>query len=361
MGATVLSVAFSLMLVASGLGKLRSPRLGAAAFDALRLPVRAPALAAAVLIVVELLMALGLLLAGGIVLAAVAASVLALMLAFLAVVWRAYAKGSTDVCGCFGEESGGRVGRRLLVRDVLLTAVAAALLALTWQEPRPSAVLVLIGARGPESAIGVWASLLVIAVVIAVSAPHAPSGTSPAASSRPGSPGAPGSPILGAPAGSGPISVIDPDTLRVIDLRVRARSKAQLVLFVIPGCGACRVAIERLDAARAGLEPVVDVVLVPGTRPGHSVREALADECAGFTRLVDLGSFAADRAGVTDERPAAVLIATDGQVVDPVAVGTEEIDGLVEVLVAIAEAAAGDRDDAEGVLPVVGGHEARSM
>lgn len=116
----------AVVLVVSGLAKLRAPEASADAFVALRLPAALARLGAArVLPWAELALALGLLLAPGVGAVVVAVAVTALMAAYLVVVARALGFGEPVHCACFGDLGLGLVTRVTVARNTLLVALGA--------------------------------------------------------------------------------------------------------------------------------------------------------------------------------------------------------------------------------------------
>ncbi len=109
--------------------KLRSADRGSAAFAALRIPVGHPKTAAGALIAVEAVVAVGLLATDGWLFVVFAAAALLLTSGLLIAVVRAHRLGATDDCGCFGDWLPSAIGPRLIVRNAVLTAIAASVLA----------------------------------------------------------------------------------------------------------------------------------------------------------------------------------------------------------------------------------------
>ncbi|QYM65228.1 hypothetical protein K1X59_05335 [Microbacterium sp. Se5.02b] len=124
-----LAVFLATVFAASALGKVRSADRGLTAFTALRIPVRHPHTAAVSLIVLEAVMALGLLLTTGWLFVGFSSAALLLCTGLLIAVVRAHRLGSDDDCGCFGEWLPSAVGPRLIVRNAVLTVIALSTLA----------------------------------------------------------------------------------------------------------------------------------------------------------------------------------------------------------------------------------------
>src|SRR5439155_10878443 len=134
-------VALRLMLAAvfavAGVAKFTDRRAFRRALGALGAPAPlVPALAVGVPLA-ELAVAVALVLPGTGWWAAIAGA--ALLAAFMAVIGRSLARGQAPDCKCFGRLSAGQVGRKTLVRNGLLIAVAIGLVAARPSRVAPSA------------------------------------------------------------------------------------------------------------------------------------------------------------------------------------------------------------------------------
>ncbi len=138
----VLRLLLGLVFVYAAYTKLRQPwLLFAMSIDAYQLlPEWAVLLLGHWLPWVEL--AIGLLLMAGILLPYVAASAAGMLVAFFVLMARAFVKGMTINCGCFG--LGEEISAQTLARDGLLVALAIALTILALRRPVRSSYL---GAR----------------------------------------------------------------------------------------------------------------------------------------------------------------------------------------------------------------------
>ncbi len=304
-------------LALSGATKLRDVTGTQDAFDALRVPAWVPRRAGAfVLPVGELVLALGLILARGRLLVAVTALVLLLMLAYTALIARALGFRVETNCGCFGRLGDPRVGRRTLVRNVVLSALAA------WA--------LLLAVRG-ESVIGalrdadindwsaVAAATLLSALVFLISSKSAPA-----------------TPVHAGPR-TGPAD--ESDYLRTaiphgfvemangqrVHLRELAATQARLLIWLNTSCEPCLRVGTHVDAWAEHLAPAVDVLAVYSTTPAPDV--ALHHDRSRLVR--DLGNNVRTVFGLPGS-PAAVLLGADGMLAGGPVVGETDVLELVE-------------------------------
>lgn len=311
----------AVVLAVSAIGKWRSPDRGAATFTALRLPVRDGKAAAVALILTEAVVALGLLLTAGWVFVAVAVAAVALTAGMLVVVVRAHRQGATDDCGCFGEWMPAEIGGRLVVRNVLLTVCATALLlaaagVLIAGGVTPGLVSALSSLDSAVSAVaGVLAALLIAGTTW--STVHAGRRSHPTS----------------VPRGAG--AVLLPASSQVIDL-LAPSTRARLVVFVKPRCPACETAVASLRASDMALRSVVDVYAVERSLRGTVSPEPAHELPHGIYHAVDIGGSLGALLGVDAATPVAALIGTDGRQAGPLAIGSEETAELVNSIVALA-------------------------
>lgn len=320
-------VPVTMMLVvvfaASAFGKLRSADRGAATFAALRIAVPNPRRAAGILVLVEVLVAVGLLVSTGPVFVASAAAVTVLTAGMLVAVVRAHRLGVTDDCGCFGEWMPSAIGPRLIVRNVLLLVSATLVLLSAGAVWALSGVPVgLVRAFG--SAAGTWqaASALIATGLVAAIA------WTVARSSAPGA----GDP---APRGSG--AVVLAETRRIVDL-LAPGPRARLIVFVAPGCHACRSALSALESAGDRLTGLVDVYVAQRATEG-TVEVIPSDPLpVGARYVIDVGGSLAASLAIGAGTPVAALIGTDGRQAGPLAVGSDEVARVVDSILVVAEA-----------------------
>lgn len=287
------------LLAVSGAAKLRDRTATADAFRALRLPawlgaVRAPA----ILPWAELLLAGLLLFARGWLLVLAAAAALGLMLAYTAVIARALGFDEPVRCSCFGALGAGAVDRRTLIRNVVLSVlaalgVAAAGLGVTWY-------------GRPLTALG-WVALAALAAAAL------------ALSLGGGEPRA---------VPTGPKSWTRDATLRedatgklvrVADL-ASTHSGATLV-FLLPGCGSCEHFMSELPRLREEHPKRFIVPVLP--------EWAAADAYAGTVDLHrDPGSNLAAALGMTFA-PAALEVGPDGAAPGDLVIGGAAVLALL--------------------------------
>lgn len=320
-----LTVFLAVVFAVSALGKLRSADRGSASFAALQIPVRHPDAAAVALIAAEAVVAVGLVSTGGWLFVGFAAGTFVLTAGLLIVVVRAHRKGATDDCGCFGEWIPSAIGPRLILRNVMLTIAASAVLA--------SSILVQALLGGPvgvplalssPSSVAPTVGALAAAALIAVAtwATVRASAATPAASS---------------PGDRGAGAVVVPETGEIVDL-LAAGSRARLLVFVSPGCHACETALTALRAAEDDLNGLVDLYVVQraasgaaGTESAHALPQA-----ARFA--LDVGGSLSASLGTGRATPVAALIGTDGLQAGPLAVGSDETALLIDSIRALATA-----------------------
>jgi hypothetical protein len=320
---TPLTVFLAVVFAVSAVGKLRSDDRGGAAFGALRIPVRDPKTAAGALIAVEAGVAVGLLTTSGWLFVGFAAAALALTSSLLIAVARAHRLGATDDCGCFGDWLPAAIGPRLIVRNAVLTTIAASVLAGA------------VTAAAVSEAVGIPATLL--------AGPSAPLVL-----------GAVGSGILIAvavwsvvrasydgarakaqiPRGAG--AVLLPATAEIVDVLAPA-VRARLLVFVAPGCHACATAMATLKAAEASLATVVDVYAIQRAVSVAASTEPPRDLPASARFALDVGGSVASALDIGASTPVAALIGTDGTQAGPLAVGSDEVRVLIDSIRAAVE------------------------
>lgn len=306
-------VVLAVLLLISGVAKLRDRDATADAFEALRLPSWLAGAGAPLLLpVAELVLAALLVLGRGWLLTAATAAVLVLMLAYTVVIARALGFDEPVRCGCFGALGSGDVTRATLVRNALLVALAALSVAgavwgvVTWGQPATS-----------------WGWVLVALLSAAAVALSLGGGAAPASA---------GSMewIQGA-------SLIDESNGQTVRVRELAGAHGGVaLLFVLPGekaqllvavdclCSPARMAMDSVVGWQEKL-PMLDVRLVLPFRmqPGRLTpeQERLA--------LYDHGGLATRSLGATGQ-VAAVLLGADGMLAGGPVHGIEEVRGFVD-------------------------------
>lgn len=274
------NVALSVMLAISGVAKLRDRASTVDAIRALRLsPWLVSAGVAILLPLVELALAVSLLATWGSVLVISSVAALILMLAYTVVIGRALGFDEPVRCGCFGSLGSGDVDRATLVRNILLTALAA--LALLGS-------ILGVSLYGQPSSTWGW---LAIAALSAAAAALSLGGAE----------------TVGGNAETGWLAkahLIAPDgaTVRLGEL---AKSHGGAVLvFLLPGCGACHSLVSDLPELRRQHPERLIIPVLP-----HRAEAQAYPGLEGVHR--DPGSNIAAALGVRGA-PAALQIGPDG-------------------------------------------------
>lgn len=294
------SLVLALLLIISGIAKLRDKDATADAFAALRLPAWLRSAGAPLALPWgELALAALLLFGRGWVLTAAAAATLVLMLAYTGVIGRALTFDEPVRCGCFGALGSGDVTRATLVRNLLLVVLAALSLAgaltdtTVWGQP--------------ASTWGWVALALISAAAVALSVG-----------------GGSQQPVPAGPMGWLPgATLTDEETgqaVRLMDL-ARGNSGATL-LFVLPGCGSCRRVLDELPSLRSSNPDRFIVPVLPGWA-------SVGDEVQGISGLHrDPGSNLATALGMT-LAPSALEIDATGRAVGSLHSGGPAVQRLL--------------------------------
>lgn len=319
LAALIVALALAAVLLTSGIAKLRDRVATRDAFDALRVPRVVPADTAATALP-WLEIALGALLLASPTpwLVPVAVAVLLLVLAYTAVVARALGFDEPVTCSCFGSLGRHDVDRTTLARNVLLTVLAAALVA--WALGGGSTP----GAVADLDAAGWWALLAAAAAaVVAVLVAGAPSTTA-----------RPPEELLDYERQRIPYGVLATADGRTATLAELAMTQARLLVVLSPGCAPCVRTAARLDTWAAQLAPAVGVLAVypdvssAAAAPQHAAELSVAEPDLNVRRLFSVGT------------PAAILLGADGLLAGGPVVGESAITELVDdVLDALAEQA----------------------
>lgn len=277
------NVTVGVLLAISGVAKLRDRAATADAFRALRLPAwLSSAQAPMALPWAELVLAALLIFARGWLLVAAAVAALLLMLTYTAVIARALGFDEPVRCGCFGALGAGDVDRRTLVRNILLSALAALGLV--------GAILRVSMYSQPATAWG-WVAVAALAAA-AVALSLGGGGASATAASGP----------KGWLAGATLTPVADGPDVRIADLA--RQHKGATLLFLLPGCGSCGQLMGELPRLREQNPGRFIVPVLP--------HWAASDSYAGVPNLHrDPGSNLAAALGM-QFAPAALEVGADG-------------------------------------------------
>lgn len=322
-----LSSLLALLFLLSAGGKLVAPDRGQRTFAALRIPVLQPRYAALGIITVEALVAVGLIVASGWPLAFVAWSATVLAVALLAVVVRAYRSGSAEECGCFGDWLPSRIGAPLIARNVAIAVSAIALGVLSTAAALAGVrvdVLHVVFASELASPIHwslaacVFTAVVVATVIRAWDMPR----DAMAQVNREGS---------DEPSGA----VLLPDSGEIVDL-TRPGARPRLLVFLRAGCRPCIATRELMGAHIHTIAPIVDVHLIYTASSGNIEELPDAGDGLGKFVAVDIAGSLGHRLGVGARRPAAALVARDGEMAVPVASEFDSVGVLIDGLVTVA-------------------------
>ncbi|NHA70336.1 MauE/DoxX family redox-associated membrane protein [Phycicoccus flavus] len=312
-------------LLVSGVLKLRDltgTADGLARLDVL--PERLVRPAALALPIAEVLLGVLLLATRGSALVFVALSATVLVAAFTVVVVRLVRREDEVPCACFGSASEEPVSALTVARNAGLL-VSALLVAVT--APVSGGVLPVLTGSGPaEVLLGVLGATAVASVALLVGRLHAQGRRIVDLEARLETAEA-------RPASREPVLIPD---ARVIDatgaewtLAALSAERAQLVIGVAPGCGACHDLAEIVPQWRHGLGGEVDVILVANTPREQALRVYGAHDAHLYADPTGTVFSALGIAGT----PAALLLGTNGKVAAGPALGAEAIVELVTAVI----------------------------
>lgn len=307
------------LLLVSGAAKARHTDATRSAFAQLELPnalTQSPA--PRVLPWAEILLALALLVAPPPFALPVAVLALLLFVGYLVVIVRALTFDHPVTCGCFGELGLGEVTRRTAVRNVLLVVVA--LLTLWSATAEASVAGRLVDASGVEWA---WLGLVILTGAVLVATFGGAKGDSPA-SSAVGAQPATTEDELDYVRQPLPFATLADADGTLHSLTELVRDGAALLVFISPGCGSCRSAIEGIPQWALDLAPVRVIGVV-----AHPIETTVAT-------VPELeGHLMHDSKGVTirifgARTPGAVLLGGDGLLAGGPVIGGHEVTAFVE-------------------------------
>lgn len=318
--ALIVVLTLAAVLLVSGAEKLRDVPGTQVAFDSLRVPTWVPRRSGAIALpVAELVLAFGLVLARGSWLVAFTVLTLLLMLAYTALIARALGFREQTNCGCFGRLGDPRVGRRTLVRNVMLSALAAwgLLLAIRGES--------LWGAlRAAELAD--WSALAAAAILSALVFLISSGSAAPTSVVRDEAQTSPGEfDYLRTAIPHGFIETTDGER---VHLRELAAQQARLIVWLNTSCEPCLRVAAHVDGWSEQLAPAVDLLAVYSTTPApdamlHHDRSRMAHDPDDNVRTVF---------GLPGS-PAAVLLGADGMLAGgPVLGETDVLDLVADVL-----------------------------
>jgi hypothetical protein len=310
------------VLGVSGVAKLRDRQAVEDMFVSLRVPAVSPALGARVLPYAEIVLAVALLLAPGLLLVAAASLAVVVFAGYLLVIARATTFDPRPTCACFGSLGGHRVDASTVVRNALLVALAGFALGgvLVADDRWVPAALADLGADGVA-----WLAVASAAVAIGW--------------------------LIGRGSGAGapdeladyerapiPYGAVEDSEGVTTTLRLLTADQARLLVLLSLGCGPCARVAESLDGWADDLDdllvvhPVYAVAPVSGLPAlPHRRETTLHDPDGNVSRVFgDLPT------------PSAVLLGADGLLAGGPVIGQPAIERMVDELrEAAAEARVG--------------------
>lgn len=276
----------------------------------------------------EVALAFALAVFGGVLGLLAALVALVLMASYLWLVVRAFRREDDASCACFGTRK--QITGLTVARNVWLTLLAAATLAVIWMNP-------LIGGA-VASAAGAWGWIAGAAIAAVTATVVVWSGTA-----------RPSSPSEQATAGSDVGGAVELDYVRlripavpvtladgtVVSLRSLASIRPILLLAVSPTCGSCTPVIERVDEWREFL-PELDVRFLLAYEPeGGRLTERSEPQS-----LHDPNEYVSGSLGEWPT-PAAILFGADGLLAGGPVTGSDPIEAFVQdIRAALDETAA---------------------
>lgn len=328
--AVLAPLSLSAVLALSGAAKLRDTESTRSVIGLLRLPASLSQpwvanalpwgeLALAVLLVVA---------PSGPLMWLVALATLALMLTYLAIVARAMTFDPRPTCGCFGRIGDQNITRRTVVRNIVLVAFAAVVVAIA---AAGRSTVSLLGDLGSAGWWWVLAAVAVAALAVLVVGRRTTGRAEPEPTPEPVVTGADGD-YVAAPT---PLAAItDPEGAQHT-LWAISRSRPQLLVFVNCHCGSTLDTVKAMPGWSQRL-PALDVTLVFSSvermrsTPELSTEDAWTDHGGVTWSILDL-----------QRSPSAVLLGVDQKVAGGPVSGfaeiTELVDEIAEALVEVPE------------------------
>lgn len=306
----------AILLVISGVAKVRAPAEVASAFAQLRLPAAISGHGVRTLFPwAEIALAVLLLVLPGPWSLVVAVGAALLMVVYLVIIVRALGFGYPITCGCFGRLGLGEVTRRTAVRNALL--VALALLGAWSATSERSVVARLVDASGST---WVWLALLALTVAIVVVTFDGTSSAPADAEDVPAPSDEELEDYLRQPI---PYGLLQGPSGAPMPLHELSSQSAHLLVFVSPGCGACAQVIPKVKEWDDQLPPVTvrAVVTLPLNALGQSADDldgvVLHDPQGAVARTFAVGN------------PGAVLLGMDGMLAGGPVRGSAAVERLV--------------------------------
>ncbi|MBP2411538.1 putative membrane protein YphA (DoxX/SURF4 family) [Arthrobacter stackebrandtii] len=317
----LLPLTLGMMLIASGMLKLRTPSATQAAAASFVLPKFLQSrLVAVALPIAEICIGGGLVLASGLGLRIFGAFAAVLFGVFTFLVARTILRRDVVECNCFGAMFSGHVGPPTLLRNIALTI---------------GSLILAFGLDGSVGVVGAvanfdvsdffWMGIVALLVGWTV-IPRMKSASSASGASDE---------LVGADWSGQPIpeAQLTNSTGQAVTLRDLSSKQAQLLIFGRPGCDACAPIIEALPEWRAKMHAAVQIKVVT-SRSLESLTKAYAGEAE--SALHDGSSMAATILGIPGV-PSAILLGTNGEVGAGPAVGQDAVIGLLDSVVAAVD------------------------
>lgn len=280
----------------------------------------------------ELVLAAALVFAPGVLAVVTTAGATVLCVVYLVLVVRAVTRPEPTDCACFGEDSRAAITGQTVVRNVVLLALAVLSIVQAIAYGSPLSVLMLTPAS-------TWWWLLAVAVAAATVYLVAPPASAAANQDVPGDVRAS---ETGEPLGEGgeylrtltPLANLVDRGGFVYSIVELSRARAQLLLFVNPGCGSCPAVVERVPQWQEQL-PELQIRLV--VTQDLDQLEASKPEWAPYAMQDPLGE--ASRMLRIVHTPTAVLLGTDGMLAGGPIAGSADISAFVDDIAAEIEQA----------------------
>lgn len=298
----------AVVLVVSAAAKLREPLAFEDAFVALRVPSSVPRRATSRVVPwVEVVLGALLLVAPSPLLVGVGVVVAGLMAVYTALVARALTFDEPVDCACFGSLGSHQVGRRTLVRNLLLLGLATTAVGIGLSDGSAPGAAADLGSAD-------WWTLVAALVAVAVTVTIVGGQSARAATSS----DEPALDYERRPIPYGVLTMPDGTTTTLAEL---AATQARLLVVLNPHCGPCVRTAEKLDAWADRLGPAVGVVAVHpegGLDLPHREVLTAVEPAHNVRRVFSVGT------------PGAVLLGADGLLAGGPVAGAGNVERFVD-------------------------------
>jgi thiol-disulfide isomerase/thioredoxin len=277
-----------------------------------------------------------------------AAGVLTLLLIFIAGISISLIRGRKPDCHCFGQLSSAPIGWQTLVRNIVLAGFSAWIVGQGREDPGASVVGWLRGVTGTNSAVtGLAIAVAVLALFELWALAHVLRQNGrlllrlEAVEASVAGGGAVEAPPPGLPVGSDApaFSLTDLVGDTVTTGMLLERGKTLMLLFSEPGCGACDDALAEISQWQRDYSDRLSIV--PISRGGVKENRAKSRKY-GLRNVLLQADRETAQAYQAEAAPSAVLV-KDGRIESSLAVGVDEIRGLVARATLPPSVSAGDR------------------